>query len=162
MTSIYLLLGGNIGNRLFYLQEAKKQIEENVGRIVAQSSIYETAPWGVENQPDFLNQAVELDTEQNPEELLKNILSIELALGRERHQKWYARTIDIDILLYHKLLISSKDLIVPHLRLPYRKFGLIPLAEIAPTFIHPQTNKTIRVMLDECTDTLEVKLFENR
>jgi 2-amino-4-hydroxy-6-hydroxymethyldihydropteridine diphosphokinase len=159
MTEIYLLLGGNIGDRLNYLQEAQKQIERKIGKIVQQSSIYETAPWGVENQPNFLNQAIEVDTHLSPQELLKSILEIEISLGRERHQKWYARTIDIDMLLYKQKIIHEQDLIVPHLRLPFRRFGLIPLAEIAPYFIHPQLNKTIQMILEECSDTLEVKKF---
>lgn len=157
MQGIYLLLGGNIGDRLFYLREARKQIEERVGKVVKISSIYETAPWGVANQPDFLNQAIEVEAELTPDALLKHILEIEITLGRERHQKWYARTIDIDILLYGAQMIHSQDLIIPHLRLPFRKFGLIPLAEIAPHIIHPQLNKTIQVLLDECIDDLEVR-----
>jgi 2-amino-4-hydroxy-6-hydroxymethyldihydropteridine diphosphokinase len=156
---VYLLLGGNLGDRLRYLQAAMEQIEERAGEITLKSSVYETAPWGVANQPDFLNLVIKINTLQQAEELLKNILEIEISLGRERHQKWYARTIDIDILFYGEDIISTKDLIVPHLRLPFRKFGLVPLAEIAPNFIHPQANKTIQTMLEECTDELEVRLF---
>ena len=157
MAEIYLLLGGNIGDRLGYIEEACKLIERHIGKIIRKSSIYETAPWGVSNQPDFLNLAIEIDTSLSPHELLKHILAIELLLGRERHQKWYARTIDIDILLYKQEIINEQDLIVPHLRLPFRKFGLVPLEEIAPFFVHPLLNKTIREILEECEDELEVQ-----
>jgi 2-amino-4-hydroxy-6-hydroxymethyldihydropteridine diphosphokinase len=160
MEGIYLLLGGNIGDRLFYLQSAKKKVEIEVGRILQKSSIYETAPWGVPDQPDFLNQVIEIETELSPIELLEKILAIEIDLGRERHHKWYARTIDIDILLYADQVIHSQGFDVPHLRLPLRRFGLIPLAEIAPTFVHPKLNKTISQLLADCEDKLEVKKYE--
>jgi 2-amino-4-hydroxy-6-hydroxymethyldihydropteridine diphosphokinase len=159
MKKAYLLMGGNIGDRLFYLRSAIEKVESQIGKVLQCSAIYETAAWGVTDQPDFLNQAVELETLLSPLELLKELLAIELALGRERHHKWYARTIDIDILLYADQIIALDKLVIPHPRLQFRRFGLTPLAQIAPQVVHPVINKTISVLLDECKDTLEVKEY---
>lgn len=160
MRGVYLLLGGNIGDRLFYLRSAIDKIGERAGKVLQRSPIYETAPWGMPDQPDFLNQAIEIETSMYPRLLLQELLAIELTLGRERHHKWYARTIDIDILLYAEQVITSEDLVIPHPRLSFRRFGLTPLAEIAPQVIHPQLNKTITTLLLECEDTLEVKEYQ--
>ncbi len=159
MKRVYLLMGGNIGDRLFYLQSAIEKVESQIGRVLQCSAIYETAPWGVADQPDFLNQAIELETPLQPVELLKGLLAIELALGRERHHKWYARTIDIDILLYADQIIGLDELEIPHPRLQFRRFALTPLAQIAPQIVHPVLNKTISALLGECEDTLEVKKY---
>jgi len=159
MKRVYLLLGGNIGDRLFYLRSAIEKIEQQLGKVLQCSTIYETAPWGVTDQADFLNQAIELETLFSPQKLLEEVLKIELALGRERHHRWYARTIDIDILLYADQIIELSELVIPHPRLEFRKFALIPLAQIAPQVVHPLLSKTIAVLLAACQDTLEVKEY---
>jgi len=120
------------------------------------SSLYETAAWGLEDQPDFLNQVLLVETAQKPRELLETLLDIEQELGRIRQQKNGPRTIDLDILLYNDDVIHEPGLQIPHPRMASRRFVLAPLAEIAGELIHPITSKTIRQMLDECTDPLPV------
>ncbi|GAB4183281.1 MAG: 2-amino-4-hydroxy-6-hydroxymethyldihydropteridine diphosphokinase [Thermoflexibacter sp.] len=157
MQGIFLLLGGNIGDRLAYLKKATELIQQEVGNILQFSSLYETAPWGISNQAHFLNQAVEIQTDLDAERLLEKLLAIELALGRERHHKWYARTIDIDILLFGNEVISTSNLQIPHSQMQFRRFALIPLQEIASEVVHPLFDKTISQLLAECEDSLEVR-----
>lgn len=161
MQGIFLLLGGNIGDRLAYLKEATELIQKEVGNILQFSSLYETAPWGISNQANFLNQAIEIQTDLEAERLLEKLLRIELALGRERHHKWYARTIDIDILLFGNEVISTSNLQIPHPQMQFRRFALIPLQEIASEVVHPLLGKTISQLLAECEDSLEVKKWNS-
>lgn len=156
MNTAYLLIGGNLGNRLLSLQQACDSIQQSCGRIVKQSSIFETAAWGITNQPSFYNQALALATPLEPLMLMQSLLNIETQMGRLRVQKMGPRTIDIDILLYNNLTLQTPLLTVPHPRLTERRFALTPLAEIAPAVIHPTTNKTILQLLDACTDKLDV------
>lgn len=156
MNTTYLLIGGNLGNRMAYLQQACQQIEQICGTIIQQSSIYQTAAWGVADQPDFYNQVLQLQTSLQPEILLKEILYIEANMGRVRVKKMGPRTIDIDILLYENKILNSDSLIIPHPRLSERRFVLVPLHEIAPNITHPYLNKTIHQLLLECKDTLDV------
>lgn len=150
--NVFLLLGSNLGERLQILQSAAGLIEERVGTIRAASSIYETAPWGVLDQPVFLNQVLEVQTELMPEEVLRIILEIEHELGRIRYERWGARVIDIDMLYFNDLIRDSARLTLPHPRLHERRFTLVPLTEIAPDFLHPLLQKTSRELLDDCTD----------
>ncbi|SEJ55446.1 2-amino-4-hydroxy-6-hydroxymethyldihydropteridinediphosphokinase [Dyadobacter koreensis] len=150
--NVFLLLGSNLGERLQILQSAAGLIEERVGAIRTASSIYETAPWGVLDQPVFLNQILEVQTELMPEEVLRIILEIEHELGRIRYERWGARVIDIDMLYFNDLVLDSARLTLPHPRLHERRFTLVPLTEIAPDFLHPLLQKTSRELLDNCTD----------
>ena len=152
MTTAYLLTGSNLGNSLTLLQQAQEEIAKRVGPPVAVSSVYVTAPWGITDQPSFLNQALQVETSLSPQELIHNLLDIEISLGRVRTEKYGPRTIDIDILLYGNSILNEPNLQVPHPQLPHRRFALLPLAELAPDLIHPVTGKTIRQLLEECPD----------
>jgi 2-amino-4-hydroxy-6-hydroxymethyldihydropteridine diphosphokinase len=157
MRTAYLLMGGNIGDREAYLDKAAKKIEQNCGSIIRSSSIYETAAWGNTDQAAFYNQAVSISTALTPEDLLQQLLTIELQMGRTRNIYMGPRTIDLDILLMDDLVIHTAQLQVPHPRLADRRFALTPLAEIAPELVHPLLHKTIAVLLAECTDDSDVQ-----
>jgi len=152
----YLLLGSNIGDRAAHLQQARQTLAATAGEIVAASACYETAAWGVEDQPAFLNQVLAVRTALAAPALLAACLATEQQGGRERHQRWAARTLDVDILLYGDAVISTPTLTVPHPALPGRRFALTPLAEIAPHLVHPQLGQTISELLAACPDPLAV------
>ena len=157
----FLLLGSNQGDRLALLAEARRQLQAGVGNIRQASAIYETAAWGLENQPAFLNQVLLLETALSPEDLLREINRIEKILGRVRGLKWAARVIDIDILYYGDLVLQTARLQIPHPFLQDRRFTLLPLAEIAPDWLHPVLQKTNRQLLDACPDKLEARKLVN-
>lgn len=157
MNTAYLLLGSNLGDRNTYLERARKELETKAGTIFAISKIYNTAAWPEgSNQQDFLNQAIGLHTPLLAPELLHAILTIEKQSGRTRNGKWEARIIDIDLLFYNSDIIKTTDLSVPHPHLHERRFVLVPLAEIAPDFIHPGLQKSVGKLLAENTDKLTV------
>jgi 2-amino-4-hydroxy-6-hydroxymethyldihydropteridine diphosphokinase len=157
MNKAYLLTGGNEGDRYLNMQQARTNIEHICGRLLLVSSLYETAPWGKTDQPDFLNQVLLIETKRSPAELLKALLQIEEKGGRIRTIKNAPRTIDIDILFYNRLVIEEPGLTIPHPRIADRRFVLEPLNEISPGFVHPVLHKTIQRLLLECTDELAVK-----
>ena len=159
MNQVYLLIGGNLGNRASNLDMALKLIEQECGAISRVSSVYETAPWGKKDQPDFLNQAILIFTNLSPQMLLDNILTIEKQMGRFRAEKFGSRIIDMDILFYNDDIIESGELRIPHPELQNRRFVLEPLAEIAPQKIHPLLKKTVEELLQECRDPLAVKKY---
>lgn len=154
--NVFLLLGSNLGDRPQVLAAAREAITEQAGSIARQSAIYETAPWGITDQPAFLNQVLEITTSLLPEDLLRIILNIEHLLGRVRYERWGARVIDIDILYFGRTVMDSARLTLPHPRIQDRRFVLAPLAEIAPDFIHPLLQKTSSQLLEQCPDTSEV------
>jgi 2-amino-4-hydroxy-6-hydroxymethyldihydropteridine diphosphokinase len=156
---IYILLGSNLGNREQNLSLALNKISTGVGRILAQSSIYQSEPWGISQQPQFLNQVVEVNSRNDPQQVLQKLLGIETELGRERLEKWGPRTIDLDILFFNDRVIQTEKLIVPHPGLQMRRFALVPLCEIAPNFFHPLLEKTCQQILKECTDSLKVSPY---
>ena len=129
----YLSLGANLGNREETLREAVKRLAAEDGvELCAVSPLYETEPWGKTDQPRFLNIAVSLRTTLSPEALLVLTQSIENALGRVRHERWGARTIDIDVLCFEGVERNAPELTLPHPYMTERAFVLVPLAEIAP------------------------------
>lgn len=159
MPEVYLLLGGNLGNRTSYLADARKSIIAAVGSITQRSKLYETAAWGNTDQPAFLNQVLAVQTELSPEQVLQKINAIEQELGRVRLEHWGARVIDIDILFYDQLVLQSQRLTIPHPQLHLRRFTLLPLAEIAPQLEHPVLEKTVEDLLEICPDMLEVRVY---
>jgi 2-amino-4-hydroxy-6-hydroxymethyldihydropteridine diphosphokinase len=159
MNKTYLLLGSNMGNSRAKLATAITHIEKKIGSISRCSSIYQTAAWGNTNQPDFLNQVIVVETKLPATTVMQTILTIEEKMGRIRTIKNAARIIDIDILFYNKAIIKEKDLIVPHLEIPNRRFVLIPLNELSPNLKHPVLHKTIHRLLTNCKDKLDVKKF---
>jgi 2-amino-4-hydroxy-6-hydroxymethyldihydropteridine diphosphokinase len=163
MSRVYLLIGGNKGDRLGYLKKAIIRIKKNVGRIIQSSSIYETEPYGFNDECLFLNQCLLVDTNLSPLEILKITTGIETSLGRIRRAgKYESRTIDIDILFYDDLILKDARLIIPHPEFHKRNFALIPMSEINPGFIHPLLRKTIKVLLEESTDKHEVVKFSDK
>tara|TARA_A100000171_G_C2137977_1_gene151957 strand:+ start:162 stop:653 length:492 start_codon:yes stop_codon:yes gene_type:complete len=160
MSDIYLLLGTNLGDREKNLQIAKEQLTAHQLTIKKESSIYETAAWGIENQPSFLNQVVTVDSDKNPERVLVIINIIEGLMGRIRNLKWAQRLIDIDILYYGNSVIDKPKLKVPHPEIQNRRFTLAPLVELAPNFKHPISGKTQLEMLEECQDKLKADIFQ--
>lgn len=155
-----LLLGSNQGDKKLNLKRAVEMLERFAGNVSKISAIYETAPWGITDQPDFYNRALLMETYLSPEKLIKAILEIEKQLGRVRDEKWGPRIIDIDILFYDNEIIDQKDLKIPHPQLHKRKFALIPLAEIDPDWLHPQLEKDIKSLIEECIDELPVKMLK--
>ena len=157
MHTAYLLLGSNLGDRASILREAVQQLGATAGTVEATSGLYETAAWGLEDQPAFLNQAVQLRTTLSPEELLYACQATEQQAGRERLVRWGARTLDVDILLYDTLVLDTPTLQLPHPRLPERRFALVPLAELTPTLRHPVLGRSVTELLATCPDTLPVQ-----
>lgn len=149
---VYLGLGTNLGDKQAQLHRAVDEIEKRIGRVVALSSFYETAPWGFQSDHSFLNAVVEVETTLSPLDLLHATQAIERDLGRTAKSTdgaYHDRPIDIDILLYGDEVYHDGELQIPHPLMEQRSFVLLPLAEIAPTLVHPRLHHTIRQLLDE-------------
>jgi len=160
---VYLLLGSNLNDREHLLSMAIKELALRIGEINRTSSIYETEPWGFESSEPFLNQVVRVATSLSPKALMKEIIRIELNLGRKRNASGYAsRTIDIDILLYGDKVIKEDGLTIPHPRMAERLFTLIPLGEIDGNLIHPVLGITISELIRLCVDQGRVDHYESR
>jgi 2-amino-4-hydroxy-6-hydroxymethyldihydropteridine diphosphokinase len=157
MPLAYLGIGSNIGDRISYIKKALVAISKlTKTKITKISSLYETEPYGRKDQPWFINLALEISTELNADELFKKCKLIETKLGRQKREKWAEREIDIDILLYDDLIISTPELQIPHPDMHNRRFVLIPLSEIAPDVIHPVFKKSVSELLIECKDTTRI------
>lgn len=159
MNEAFLLIGGNMGDRGAYLSKARDAVRKRCGRIVKESSLYETAAWGRQDQDHFLNQVLHVQTPLTADELLRNVLKAEEDLGRTRDRKYGPRTIDIDILLFNEDVVNRPGLTIPHPEMQNRRFVLVPLNEIAPGKLHPVLNQTIAEVLADCTDPLAVYKF---
>ena len=155
-----LSLGSNVGDRLNYLTLSKTAIQNYLGSILLSSNIYETEPWGIDNQDSYLNQVVAVQTNQTPNDLLDNIHLIERELGRIRRVHYGPRTIDIDILYYGERIIDIENLKIPHSHIQKRRFILVPLSEILPQIQHPLLKKTNQELLDMVKDEGKVTKWQ--
>lgn len=152
MKHAFLSLGSNLGDREANLKGAVNRLEAAGVHVLRRSSIYETEPRDLPDQPWFLNLVIEVETELFPRMLLARTQAIELGMGRKRTVAKGPRSIDIDILLFENFVIDTRELQVPHPRMSERRFVLEPLAELAPELAHPAIGKTVREMLAETQD----------
>lgn len=158
MNVVFLLLGSNLSDRLAMLESARSAIAVRIGKIIRESAIYESEPWGFNSEQQFLNQVIKIETRMNPSDILKEIFRIETELGRKRgeNDQYTSRTIDIDILFFNNEIIREEKLTIPHPKIQERMFTLIPLSEIDGRMIHPESGKSIGKLVAECTDPLKV------
>ena len=144
----YLSIGSNLGNREQNLKTAVQKLE-SIGTVLCVSSLYETEPVELTDQPMFLNSAVALETSASPARLIEQLIEIEKGMGRERIQRKGPRTIDLDILLFGDQIVNTERLTIPHPAMQHRRFVLEPLAEIAPEVMHPVWKRTVRELLKQ-------------
>ncbi len=157
MGRVFVSLGSNIGDRLGFLQKAVDALGHASGfKVKAASAVYETEPVGKKDQPRFLNAAVELDSLLSPDSVLVRLKQVERAVGRTPSQKWGPREIDLDLIFVGNLVVESPILTLPHPEVAARRFVLTPLAEIAPDFVDPLRDLTLRELLSRCPDVCEV------
>jgi 2-amino-4-hydroxy-6-hydroxymethyldihydropteridine diphosphokinase len=146
---VYLALGSNLGDRRDNLKQAVAALSPQMD-VKAKSHVYETPPWGYEDQPRFFNQVLKTQTYLQPEQLLKHIKRLEVALGRQATFRNGPRVIDIDILMYDDLVLNTSILTLPHPHMHERGFVLLPMMDIAPDLIHPISGKSVSEMLVAC------------
>lgn len=154
----YLSLGSNLGDRSAYLEKAIREIADRLGEVERVSRTYESPSWGYRSANNYYNCCLVLRTSQGAEEVMKGLLEIETAMGRSRAGGGYAdRVIDLDLLLYDRLVTDKEALQIPHPRMEERRFVLQPLAEIAPELLHPVSGLTILELLKQCPDTVALR-----
>ncbi len=171
MAKCFLSLGSNLGDRAGNLAKAITKLSVTCGSLKLSSPIYETEPWGVTGHPWYLNQCVEIETNDEPFTFFTKLQKIEKEFGRGNFPKLtrqslqqpalqpVPRTLDIDLLLYGDIILESPLLKIPHPRMHLRRFVLQPLNDIAPETIHPVFKKPVKKLLEECADKSEVKRF---
>lgn len=150
LETAFLLIGSNLNNPVNQLKRAIIALQRH-GEVTV-SGFYESQPWGLLNQPNFVNVAVMVQWLDSPESLLETTRKIELDLGRKNEVKWGPRVIDIDILFFGEETINTPQLQVPHPRVAERRFVLVPMAELAPRLIHPTLGKSMEQLLEQCAD----------
>jgi len=155
---IYLSLGSNLGDRQKNLEAAERLLQPLV-HVEQKSQIYETEPWGFQDQPKFLNQVLAVVTPLSPLELLAYLKDIEQAIGRKPSFRFGPREVDIDILIYGNQIIDQESLVIPHARMSERSFVLVPLAEIAPDLFLPGSEISVTKLI-ESIDTSDVYPFQ--
>jgi 2-amino-4-hydroxy-6-hydroxymethyldihydropteridine diphosphokinase len=158
MHQVFLSIGGNLGNKRANFDKVYTHIQNELGCIVLRSSVYETAPWGFDSEDPFWNQILVIETHLNPSEIIERIAKIDAVFGRKRISEGYSsREMDVDILYYDSEIINAENLTIPHPMLYKRLFVLVPLAEIAPDFVHPVLKLTSIEMLNNCQDNSEIR-----
>lgn len=158
MARVFIGLGTNLGDRLNFLRRALEEIRNLRQTILKNcSSIYETEPVGVKEQPRFLNMVVELDSSLSPRELFQHLKNIEQLLGRTKSERWGPREIDLDLLYYGDEVMNESELRLPHPEIAKRRFVLVPMKDIAAEFLDPLHKRTIAELLLCCSDTSAVR-----
>jgi 2-amino-4-hydroxy-6-hydroxymethyldihydropteridine diphosphokinase len=153
MKTAYIGIGSNIGDKVSNCLRAVEEIKEIHGcRFISQSELFLTKPVGVEDQDWYVNGVVSVAAGVSPVDLLEKLLAIEAGMGRIRRQRWGARIIDLDLLLFGQDIIAQSDLTVPHPRLHLRRFVLEPLVRLAPDLVHPTLGKTVSDLLRDFED----------
>jgi 2-amino-4-hydroxy-6-hydroxymethyldihydropteridine diphosphokinase len=152
-----IMLGGNIGDTICVFESARTFIKESGAQMLAESAVFRSDPWGNELQRTFLNQSLLVGTDMDPYRLLILLQDVELHHGKNTRFENGPRTLDLDIIFFDELILSSTTLSIPHPRAHFRRFNLLPMSQIVPNFVHPILNKTVLELLEECTDPLEVK-----
>jgi 2-amino-4-hydroxy-6-hydroxymethyldihydropteridine diphosphokinase len=153
MSVAYIGVGSNLGDRAFNCKQAIGLLRQKGTTVSKESSLYETKPWGVRDQPLFLNMAIEIETDLKPFELLRTLKDIEKKMGREETFLWGPRIIDLDILLYDNNIVDEEGLRIPHPHMQDREFVLRPLYEIAGDAIHPSLLLSIEELLQRLKST---------
>ena len=149
MSIVYIGIGSNLGDREKNCTRAIELLEKKGITVKKKSSLYKTEPWGIKDQPEFLNMAIEIETYLKPRELLGFLKQIEAEIGREKSYKWGPRLIDLDILLFDDIILDEDNLKIPHPLMHKRDFVLRPLQEIAPDIIHPSFKMNIGKLLQK-------------